>query len=76
MALTRNKARTYSNVTRQNSLALSIGEAVYEGAAVGIVDATGHARPLNAADRFGGFAEFKADNSAGAAAAIAAVFMG
>lgn len=43
---------------------------VYEGAAVGLVDATGHARPLTAADKFVGFAQSKADNSAGAAAAI------
>lgn len=43
---------------------------IYDGAAVGLVDGTGHARPLNAADRFVGFAVEKADNSAGAAAAI------
>ncbi len=43
---------------------------IYDGAAVGLVDATGHARPLTAADRFVGFAIEKADNSAGAAAAI------
>jgi hypothetical protein len=43
---------------------------VYEGAASGLVDASGHARPLTSVDRFVGFAEKKADNSAGAAAAI------
>ena len=43
---------------------------IYQGGAVGIVAATGHARPLTSADRFAGFAEAKADNSAGAAAAI------
>ena len=42
---------------------------IFTNAAVGVVDATGHARPLNAADRFVGFAERKADNSTGAAAA-------
>jgi len=42
---------------------------IYEGSAVGLVDGTGHARPLNAADRFVGFAEQKLDNSAGVAAA-------
>lgn len=42
---------------------------IFGHAAVGLVDATGHARPLNAADRFVGFAEKKVDNSAGAAAA-------
>ena len=43
---------------------------IYEGAAVGLVTATGHARPLTSADRFVGFAEFKVDNSTGAAAAM------
>lgn len=43
---------------------------VHAGAAVGLVDATGHARPLTSVDRFGGFASKKADNSTGAAADI------
>lgn len=43
---------------------------IYEGAAVGLVNATGHARPLTSADKFVGFAEKKADNASGAAAAI------
>jgi hypothetical protein len=43
---------------------------VYEGAAVGLVKATGHAQPLAAANLFCGFAERKADNTGGAAAAI------
>ena len=42
---------------------------IYAGAAVGLVDATGNARPLTAVDRFVGFAEQRVDNSAGAAAA-------
>ena len=42
---------------------------IYAGAAVGLVDATGHAQPLTASDRFVGFAELRCDNSAGAAAA-------
>ena len=42
---------------------------IYEGAAVGLVESTGYARPLTAADRFVGFAEQQADNSAGAAGA-------
>lgn len=42
---------------------------LYKGAAVGLVDATGHARPLTAVDRFVGFCESRVDNSAGAAAA-------
>lgn len=43
---------------------------IYQGAAVGSVVGTGHARPLTSVDKFRGFAETKADNSAGAAAAI------
>ncbi len=43
---------------------------IYSGAAVGLVKATGHARPLTAVDKFVGFAEARADNAAGAAAAI------
>lgn len=42
---------------------------IYEGAAVG-EDGNGYARPLQAGDRFLGFAQRKADNSAGAAGAI------
>ena len=42
---------------------------IYEGAAVGLVKATGHARPLTSADRFAGFATEICDNSAGSAAA-------
>lgn len=43
---------------------------IYQGAAVGLVDASGHARPLAGGDRFVGFAVDPADNSSGAAAAI------
>lgn len=42
---------------------------IYEGAAVGLVKASGYARPLTSADEFVGFAERRVDNSAGAAAA-------
>jgi len=42
---------------------------IYQEAAVGLVDASGHARPLTSVDRFVGFAELRCDNSAGAAAA-------
>lgn len=42
---------------------------IYQHAAVGLVDGSGHARPLVAGDRFVGFAELRVDNSAGAAAA-------
>jgi len=64
-----NKPRPYE-LGNRNQFPVIAADIIYEGAAVGIVDATGHARPLNAADRFGGFAECQADNSAGAAAAI------
>lgn len=67
--LAANKPRAFELGTR-NHLPVIASDIIYEGAAVGLVDATGHARPLNAADRFAGFAEQKADNSAGAAAAI------
>jgi hypothetical protein len=67
--LAANKPRSYE-LGRGNTLPVIASDIIYEGAAVGVVDATGHARPLNAADRFAGFAERKADNSAGAAAAI------
>lgn len=42
---------------------------VYAMAAVGLVAASGHARPLVGGDRFVGFAEARADNATGAAAA-------
>ena len=64
-----NKPRAYE-LGNRNNFPVIASDIIYEGAAVGIVDATGHARPLTAADRFGGFAEAKADNSLGAAAAI------
>jgi len=64
-----NTPREYELGTR-NEIPVIASDIIYEGAAVGVVDATGHARPLNAADRFAGFAEYKADNSAGAAADI------
>ena len=67
--LAANSPRAFEIGTR-NEIPVIASDIIYEGAAVGIVDATGHARPLNAADRFAGFAEAKADNSAGAAAAI------
>lgn len=67
--LATNTPRAFEIGTR-NEFAVIASDIIYEGAAVGIVDASGHARPLNAADRFAGFAEAKADNSAGSAADI------
>lgn len=67
--LAANSQRAFELGTR-NQIPVIAADIIYEGAAVGVVDASGHARPLAAADRFAGFAEAKADNSAGAAAAI------
>lgn len=67
--LAANKPRIYE-IGRKNDLPVINADVIYEGAAVGIVDATGYARPLTTADGFAGFAEAKADNAAGAAAAI------
>jgi hypothetical protein len=53
-----------------NEIPVIASDIIYEGAAIGVVPASGHARPLAAGDRFGGFCDSKADNSAGAAAAI------
>jgi hypothetical protein len=53
-----------------NEFPVIASDIIYEGAAVGVVDGTGHAQPLTSSDKFAGFAEKKADNSSGAAAAI------
>lgn len=50
--------------------AMIASDIIYYGAAVGLVDASGHARPLQGGDRFCGFAMDTVDNSAGAAAAL------
>jgi hypothetical protein len=57
-------------VGERNEFPVIASDIIYEGAAVGLVTASGHARPLTSADRFVGFAEKEADNSSGAAAAI------
>lgn len=67
--LAANSPRAFETGSR-NEIPVIASDIIYEGAAVGIVAGSGHARPLAAADRFAGFAEAKADNSAGAAAAI------
>ena len=61
--------RAYETGNR-NEFPVIASDIIYRGAAVGLVPATGHARPLASGDYFVGFAEAKADNSAGAAAAI------
>lgn len=68
-----NKPRSYEGgetVIEAGGLPVIAADIIYEGAAVGVVDASGHGRPLVAGDRFAGFADDKADNAAGAAAAI------
>jgi hypothetical protein len=54
----------------RNEFPMIAADIIYEGAAGGLVDASGHARPLTSVDKFIGFAAAKADNSLGAAAAI------
>lgn len=53
-----------------NHIPVIASDIIYEGAAVGIVKASGHARPLTSSDEFVGFAAAKADNSSGSAADI------
>ena len=53
-----------------NEFPMIAADKIYEGAAVGIVTASGHARPLTSVDKFAGFAEASADNLLGLAAAI------
>lgn len=67
--LAANAPRAFEGGSR-NEIPVIAADIIYEGAAVGVVIGTGHARPLAATDRFAGFAEAKADNAAGAAAAI------
>ena len=54
----------------RNEIPVIAADIIYEGSAVGVVIASGHARPLTSVDKFAGFCEKKADNSAGDAAAI------
>lgn len=65
-------ADSYRNLEtgERNEIPVIASDIIYEGAAVGVVDASGHARPLSGGDRFAGFAESKADNSSGSAADI------
>lgn len=63
------KPRTYE-VGQRNDLPVIASDIIYRGAAAGLVAASGHLRPITAGDRFQGFAETKADNASGAAAAI------
>jgi len=57
------------NVDYPNGLPMIAADIIYEGAAVGELNDTGTFQPLASADKFGGFATEKVDNSAGAASA-------
>ena len=50
-----------------NNLPCINADIIYGGAAVGLVKATGYARPLTSVDQFAGFAHRQCDNSLGAA---------
>lgn len=68
--LAKNTPRAYEvgHEDDYNDLPAVATDIIYEGAAVG--DSSGYARPLVAADAFGGFATRQADNSSGSAGAI------
>jgi len=66
--LAANQPRNYL-VGDLQDLPVIASDIIYQGAAVGD-NGSGYARPLQAGDPFRGFAELKADNSAGTAGAI------
>lgn len=66
--LAANRQRDYQMGDKEEYPVIA-ADIIYQGAAVG-ENGSGYARPLVAADPFLGFAEAKADNSAGAAGAI------
>lgn len=71
--LAENTPRAYEGVPvriEERAVPVIASDIIFEGAAVGKVDASGHARPLVGGDEFVGFADAKANNSAGVAAAI------
>ena len=67
--LAENKQRTFTLGDREEYPVVAT-DIIFQGAAVG-EDTNGYARPLQAGDRFLGFAEAKADNSTGAAGDVA-----
>jgi hypothetical protein len=66
--LAANKPRAISAGGNRQMYPVIASDILYEGAAIGLVPATGYARPLTSADLFVGFAVYQSDNSAGAAA--------
>ena len=67
--LAENKGRVLE-IGAINEFPMVAADKIFEGAAVGVVTASGHTRPLQAGDKFAGFAEESADNSDGEAADI------
>jgi hypothetical protein len=68
--LAANSKRTFESRDAYQDIPVIASDIIYEGAAVGESSSSGTARPLEANDTFLGFADRKADNSAGAASAI------
>lgn len=67
--LASDKLRVYGEAV-VNDHGVVATDIIYRGAAVGLVAASGLARPLTAGDKFAGFATAKADNSTGSAGDI------
>ncbi|TAL49504.1 MAG: hypothetical protein EPN89_06060 [Methylovulum sp.] len=67
--LAADKPRAYE-VGDRNEFPVIATDIIYEGAAVGVVDGTGYAKPLASGTRFVGFAETQANNATGAAGDI------
>lgn len=66
-----NNPRAYE-LGAKNEIPMIAADIIYEGSTVGIVKASGHARPLQVGDMFAGFSYEKQDNLSGSAAAIVA----
>lgn len=66
--LAKNAVRNIETSGNRSHHPVIASDIIFAMAAVGLVTATGHARPLAAGDRFAGFAVSKLDNSAGSAA--------
>ncbi len=67
--LAANNPRVYE-LGERSEYPVIASDIIFEGAAEGHVIASGHVRPLTSVDKFVGFSEDKADNSAGSAADI------
>ena len=62
MALSADTLRVFDAVANFNEFPIAASSTIYKGSAVGLVDGTGLARALNAADRFAGFSEHQVVN--------------